>query len=345
MISIVVPIYKVEKYLAKCLDSLVNQTYPDIEIILVDDGSPDESSRVYEKYAKKDSRITIIKQENQGLSGARNTGIKAALGEYIMFVDSDDWIELDTCEKALIKIQKNKADVVFWSYIREYPDAQKTTYLFGDTELFWDVDSIKNLHRRIVGLVGGELREPQKIDALVTAWGKLYRKEIIEGCFFTDTKKIGTEDALYNIQVFSKVKRAVYLPEPMSHYRKENTSSLSHQYKRKLAGQWKELYSFIEQFLDDMHADEEFYKALNNRICLGLIGIGLNLAEDSSMCLMEKYCELKTILGMPHYVDSLSRLELCFFPVHWRAYFFFAKKRLVTPLLLLLYIMNGMRGK
>lgn len=345
MISIIVPIYKVEKYLRQCLDSLVNQTYSDIEIILVDDGSPDESSKIYEEYTKKDSRIKVIKQENQGLSGARNTGVKAASGEYIVFVDSDDWIELDTCEKALIIMQENNADVVFWSYIREYPDVSKNTYLIGDTELFWDDASIKKLHRRIVGLVDEELREPQKIDALVTAWGKIYRREVIDDCIFTDTKIIGTEDAFYNIQVFSKVKRAIYTPELWSHYRKENTSSLSHQYKRKLASQWKELYRCIEQFLDNIHADEEFYEALNNRICLGLIGLGLNLTEDSSMCFKEKCNELKQILEMPHYVDALGKLKLCCFPVHWRIFFFFAQKRLVIPLLLLLYIMNGMRGK
>ena len=91
-ISIVVPIYKVEKYLRRCIESLINQDYPDIEIILVDDGSPDNCGTICDEYAQKDARIIVIHQQNGGLSAARNTGIDVARGEYLMFVDSDDWV-------------------------------------------------------------------------------------------------------------------------------------------------------------------------------------------------------------------------------------------------------------
>ncbi|YCA42426.1 glycosyltransferase [Bacillus sp. JZ8] len=111
-ISIVVPIYNVEQYLHKCVSSLINQTYKNIEIILVDDGSPDQCPSICDTYAEQDDRITVIHKENGGLSDARNAGIEKAKGEYILFVDSDDYIELDTCEKLYEIITSYEVDIV-----------------------------------------------------------------------------------------------------------------------------------------------------------------------------------------------------------------------------------------
>ena len=95
-VSIIIPVYNVENYLPKCLESVLGQTYADLEIICVDDGTPDRSAAVILSYAEKDRRINLISQENQGLSGARNTGIRSATGKYIIFLDGDDWIEPET---------------------------------------------------------------------------------------------------------------------------------------------------------------------------------------------------------------------------------------------------------
>ena len=111
-ISVIVPVYNVEKYLRRCVDSIINQTYSNIEIILVDDGSLDSSPQICEDLAEEDSRIVVIHQTNSGLAGARNTGINAASGDYIGFVDSDDWIENDTYEHCMDLINKYEADIV-----------------------------------------------------------------------------------------------------------------------------------------------------------------------------------------------------------------------------------------
>lgn len=110
-ISIIVPIYKVEKYLQRCVESIIHQTYKNIEIILVDDGSPDSCPQICEQYAKKDKRIRVIHKKNGGLSDARNEGLRAASGDYVMYVDSDDYIETDACEK-LIMNMSDDVDVV-----------------------------------------------------------------------------------------------------------------------------------------------------------------------------------------------------------------------------------------
>lgn len=288
LISIIVPVYNTENYLEKCLYSLVNQTYKNIEIIIIDDGSPDNSMNIIQKFVLADNRVKVISQKNQGLSGARNTGMNNTNGDYIMFIDSDDWIEIDTCEKAINASEKYNADVVFWSYIKEFSNSQKDNYLFDKTEIIWSEKNINQLSRRMVGLVGDELANPQSIDNLVTAWGKLYKKSVIGDVRFTDTKIIGTEDALFNIEVFLGINSAVYIPDLLSHYRKDNESSLTHNYKKKLVSRWREMYSRIKFLLDRNDMSREYYDALKNRICFGLIGLGINLAEDKKMSFKEK---------------------------------------------------------
>lgn len=112
LISIIVPVYKVEMYLCKCIHSILNQTYENFELILIDDGSPDSCPEICDEYAKKDQRILVIHQENSGLSVARNMGLKRAKGEYILFVDSDDYIELDACENLIDLAEKYNVDIV-----------------------------------------------------------------------------------------------------------------------------------------------------------------------------------------------------------------------------------------
>lgn len=345
LISIIVPVYNTENYLEKCLYSLVNQTYKNIEIIIVDDGSPDNSMNIIQKFVLADNRVKVISQKNQGLSGARNNGMNNTNGDYIMFIDSDDWIEIDTCEKAINASEKYNADVVFWSYIKEFSNSQKDNYLFDKTEIIWSEKNINQLSRRMVGLVGDELANPQSIDNLVTAWGKLYKKSVIGDVRFTDTKIIGTEDALFNIEVFLGINSAVYIPDLLSHYRKDNESSLTHNYKKKLVSRWREMYSRIKFLLDRNDMSREYYDALKNRICFGLIGLGINLAEDKKMSFKEKKKEIYNILSMKHYQIALKDLDFSYLPIQWKVFFKLAKNNNALLLLWLLEIMDYLRKK
>lgn len=131
-ISVIIPVYNVEKYLKKCMDSVVNQTLKDIEIICVNDGSPDNSLAILEEYAQKDDRIKIINKENGGLSSARNTGIASATGEFIGFVDSDDWIDADFYEKLYDTAVRCNADIACASMLKFTGD--KTNYMLHITK-------------------------------------------------------------------------------------------------------------------------------------------------------------------------------------------------------------------
>lgn len=340
LISVIIPVYNTAKYLDDCIKCLIYQTYHNLEFIFINDGSTDSSAEILQKSKELDQRIKVVTQSNQGLSAARNRGINEAVGSYILFLDSDDWIDLNTCEEAIKAMNQYSADIVMWSYRREYPKTSKEVLLFGDHTLIFDGDKCKKIHRRMVGPIEEELSSPQKIDSLITAWGKLYKRSAIRDVRFVDTKLIGTEDALFNILVYSDAEKVVYLPNTFSHYRKDNVESLTHKYKKRLARQWTELYKQINEHLAAINAPDIYYSALSNRICLGLIGLGINLAEDNSMKLTEKLYELKRILDMPHYRLALKQLTLKYFPVHWKLFFACAKKRALLPVYFMSEAMN-----
>ena len=344
LVSVIIPVHNTKKYLVECLNSVCTQTYSKIEIIAVDDGSTDESGNILREYARKDDRIRIITQENKGLSAARNAGLECSSGEYVLFLDSDDWLDRETCDTAIQMMIDTKSDVILWSYMREYPTASKPVYLFNENICMWDEAEIKTLYQQLIGLQREQLRAPQKIDSLITAWGKLYRRSMIGDIRFIDTKIIGTEDALFNIQVFAQVRRAAYIPNTFSHYRKTNADSLTRKYKDQLVYQWQELYRRIKIQLDSENASSEYYQALSNRIALGLIGIGLNLAEDERLNFIQNRRELQKILQMPHYRTALDSLPLNYFPTHWKLFFICAKRGWSFSITVLLLLMNWMRG-
>jgi len=131
MISVIVPVYKVEQYLRQCIESILNQTYQDLEILLIDDGSPDRCGIICEEYAKKDPRIKVFHTENHGLSAARNVGLQIAKGEYIGFVDSDDWIEPDMYEILLRRLEETDTDIsvceIWREGVKEIPEKVSKT--------------------------------------------------------------------------------------------------------------------------------------------------------------------------------------------------------------------------
>lgn len=344
-ISIIVPVYNVEKYLPKCLDSIVNQTYKNLEIICVNDESPDGSLKYLKIYAKTDNRIKIISQKNQGLSGARNTGAKYVTGEYIMYVDSDDWIELDTCENALNKALENSADVVLWNYVREFSNSSVPKKLFNQEEIIFNRDDVKNLiHRRLFGLSKDELAVPENADSIVTAWGKLYKSELIinNKIEFVDTKIIGTEDALFNIYVFGYVNKAVFINKCFNHYRKDNVSSLTKVYNNNLFSKWQVLYDIMKKYIQENNCEKAYDTALQNRICLSIIGLGLNVLTGGKD--LKKVREIKNIIGCERYRKAYKQLTLKYFPIHWKIFFFFAKHNMAFGVYIMLKCINKLRG-
>jgi glycosyltransferase involved in cell wall biosynthesis len=185
LISIIVPVYKVERELKRCVDSLVNQTYKNIEIILVDDGSPDHCPQMCDEFAKEDNRIKVIHKENGGLSDARNAGLLYANGEYVLFVDSDDYIELDSCERFMAALN-DEADFI----VGECREVH-TTYIKYQSHSNLQSEKVYNSRDYIIASI-------QKNEWFAPAWLNLYKKSFLlqnnllykKGVFFEDTEML-----------------------------------------------------------------------------------------------------------------------------------------------------------
>ena len=342
-ISIIIPVYNAEKYLFQCLESIINQSYKNIEIICVNDESTDNSMQILQSYALNDSRIKIVDKKNGGPSSARNEAHKHVTGQYIMYLDSDDWIESDTCEVALNHAEMEKADVVFWNYVREYYGRTKQKYIFEKTPLVFETkEQIRRLHRRFIGLYEDELRHPENADSIVTVWGKLYKSSIIlnNQVEFVDTRIVGTsEDALFNLHVFGYVNKAVYLPDCFYHYRKTNESSFTKVYKDNLKKQWDTLFGYMQQYILDNNCNEKYRIALNNRISLSIIGLGMNILNGD-----QKIREIKKIISEEAYRRAIKQLTLKYFPMHWKGFFWLAKINNAIGVYMLLACIKKIRG-
>ncbi|MDU1891681.1 MAG: glycosyltransferase [Dysgonomonas sp.] len=339
MISIIVPVYNAEHYLNKCLDSLLGQTFHDIEIICINDGSQDKSASILAEYANKDKRLKIITQENKGIAAARNQGLEEAQGEWIMFVDSDDWINISTCDKAIGLTKEHNADVILWAYTREYPNGKNAPrFLMNDDKLF-NKENIQSLHQQIVGPIDTELQDPTLLHSWGTVWGKLYSRDVILDTRFTDTKVIGSaEDVLFNIEVFTRVRKAFYINDTFYHYRKDE-KSFTGGYNKNLNERWTNLYRMMSDIISRYDLPSDFHKALNSRIALGLIGQGIN--ECRSLKKRKgKINEINKIITQKQYRSAIKDLPLKYFPLHWQLFFWAAKNGKAGILYLLLLIIN-----
>lgn len=216
MISIVIPVYKSEKTLGSCLESLMAQTYRDIEMICVIDGSPDRCGEICDEYAKKDSRIKSIKRENGGVSSARNRGIDEAAGDYIMFVDSDDTVEPTYCEKMWQAHEKTGAELVICGFHHWYVgrDVKKSPSNPGiyDTKAY-----------------GADFLKLYQEGFLNMPWNKLFKKELA-GCF--DTSLSLGEDLLFNMDYLKKCSKVAVIPDALIHYIQEEKGNTLSSKKR-----------------------------------------------------------------------------------------------------------------
>ena len=204
-ISVIVPIYNVEQYLDKCVESLVNQTYKNLEIILVDDGTKDKSGEMADLWSIKDDRIKVIHKKNGGLSDARNVGIKIATAEYITFMDSDDYINYRMYEILMNNLEKYNADISVCAVKKVYKeDVVNEKQVVNKEEIcvFTSEEALENL------LDEGILKQ--------TVWNKLYKREVIDGIYF-EFGKIH-EDEFWTYQIFGKCEKIVYTVEQLYYY-------------------------------------------------------------------------------------------------------------------------------
>ena len=253
LISIIVPVYNVEKYLNKCIASVVNQTYTNLEIILVDDGSPDNCPAICDQWQAKDSRIKVIHQENGGLSVARNNGIDACSGSYVQFVDSDDYIEPNTVECLLQACLENNADVSCCGYVKEY--ANRLLY-----HPLTDVRKCYEGEEILISAMKGTVFEH-------LAWNKLWRRDLFDkNCRFPPGKCF--EDSATTWKVLRKCSRVVCVPDVLYHYiARKNSNSNTKSMKNRV-----DYWDACKERFDEMSVKSETLRQICMEGCFDVIG-------------------------------------------------------------------------
>lgn len=204
LISVIVPVYNMEQYLERCVNSIVDQTYRNLEIILVDDGSTDRSPRMCDEYAAKDGRIKVVHKVNGGLSDARNAGLQVATGTYIGYVDSDDWIEPQMYQRMYEACIEHQAQVAVCRYAKIYRD---------------HVDREGNGQVTVFdreGILKAYLADQPEYVVYNSVWSKLFAKGVVEGVLFPVGKN--SEDIMYTTKAFCKLEKAVYIDECLYDY-------------------------------------------------------------------------------------------------------------------------------
>ena len=318
MISFIVPCFNAGLFLQPCLDSLLMQTYEDIQIICIDDGSTDHTPQILADYAAKDRRVQIITQDNGGISAARNAGLKMAMGDYIAFVDADDWLEPDTLQQVVTGYEE---DIICFSYFRNFDKSEAVKDL-GIEGVF----PAELVQRRIVGLIGAELKHITSFDALITCWGKLYKREVIQEIKFRDLKDFGTwEDGIFNLEVLENAESIRIINKPFYHYRKVMQASYTNAYKEGLYHKWLYKFAWIDEFLRSRHKPETYFIALQNRIAVTFLNLAFN-EMNSGKSFSEKKKVMKQILKHSIYVKALKRFQLNEIPLVWKPFYYLAKK-------------------
>ena len=247
MVSIIVPIYNIEGYIRECIDSILAQTYPDFELILVDDGSPDNCGRICDEYAEKDVRIKVIHKENGGLTSARNAGLSVAKGDWIMHVDGDDWIEPDMIESLIEAAKATEADLVFGDFMKYGPYA-------GNYKLpTWSIDKKDSMSRYIAY-------------TWTTIWGSIAKSSLYtEHCLKSPDGVSYCEDFHLIVRLCHFAKKIVNVHRPFYHYRYRPTSIMSNM-SRKTESDEQWVYQDTIRFFKEQGVYEDYRKVMSWRV-------------------------------------------------------------------------------
>ncbi len=336
-ISVIIPICNVERYLYQCIDSVLEQTYENIEVLLVDDGSTDGCGAICDLYSKKDNRVKAIHKENGGAASAREYGMHAMTGEYVMFVDGDDWLDLETVESCLKVVrQYPNVDCVLYSYVKEYIDHASPMHVM-DKSMHMEGRGIDaRVYRRLFGLTSKELTHPEKMETMGSCCMKLYTAKCAQKGRYFDLKEIGSsEDTLFNMYALYGIKEAVYLDRCFYHYRKRDNTQTS-KYRPDLRNQWGKLFRKMEGIIEEKQLGESYTEALSNRIALSITAIALNELSNKASSELSKVREIQSYLSDVNYRKHCLRVSIREMPLAWKIFMICAKLKLSLPIYIML---------
>lgn len=312
-LSVVVPVYNVEKYIGEMIESLQNQTLRDLEIILVDDGSPDCSGVICDEYAAKDDRIKVIHKPNGGVGAARNDGMDAATGEWIVFCDSDDWVEPDAFEKLVAAGEENGADVVFGDANLVYGEHVQKAQFYKD-------EFVTSDRKRIDQLIAADFSRtycynpPEAGPAFGYGgpWNKVVRRQLMldNGIRFDLRVKGIFDDILYTAYIFAAANTIAYVHVPVYNYRQLG-SSITHSYKANLLEINEAIFTAWREFMDKYGKDGQFEKPFYANVIRRFKStLGLYFfSEKNTKPFAEQCKELNALMAQEPYCTAIRNVD------------------------------------
>ena len=334
IVSIIIPIYNAEKYLNNCINSVINQTYKQIEVLLINDGSTDSTIDILNEYQKKDKRVKVITQKNSGVSVARNNGIKHATGKYIMFIDSDDWIENTFVEQMVNKIKKENVDVVRCSYYNEYNN-------YTEKENMYDLSNKRVSKEKIYNssIQSHFLYNKKGLNNYIMLL--IIKANVIKNKIEFDKELYMMEDLYFYQQLLSSVNSIYFFDKALYHYNKTNISATR---------DVKRVEKNIFGILDTNKKLKDFFKAKKIHVLepdLNACHINLIISYLDKLLKVKDYDTIKnTILNL--YQDKkfniiINNCNLNYFKIFRRIIAMQLKKRKIKSVILLLKIKNIIR--
>lgn len=247
-ISIIAPVYQVEKYIGQCIESVINQTFKNFELILIDDGSKDKSGNICDEYAKRDKRIHVVHTENKGAASARNRGLDLATGKYIAFVDGDDYLAKNMLDKLYKVITQENCDVVVCDFLNLHANPDKDFSL--------QLSDSKVSGREILS----HLKNQKNYGVWTIVWNKLYKKEILKDLRFPEGKYF--EDEIFSDQLYLRCNEVQVISDVLYYHRVLETSTMNTQKIRNYLDLIDAFQLRINLYLENRLPDDEIYKVL-----------------------------------------------------------------------------------
>lgn len=302
--SIVLPIYNVERYLQRCLDSVLGQTYKNYEVIMVDDGSTDNCPAICDNYAAKDARVKVIHKQNAGLGMARNTGIKNATGDYICFFDSDDFVTTNLLELCAKELEKENYDIVAFDY-SDYKDGKVINSPKRAAKTVFKSERVRSEFLKLMIYNAGNI---ERIHCC--AWNKVYSMQLIRriGFRFVSEKEYISEDYFSNLILFSEVNSVLVLPDKLYFYC-YNGESLTHSYNPQRFD--KIIYQYEQSLIecDELGYSTDIKNAIAFQMLDNFIG-AVRLLLNSELSKKQKKQILKNVVSSPRYQKLFSDLDM-----------------------------------
>ena len=346
LISVVVPVYNVSKFLRKNFDTLKNQTYKNIEIIFVDDGSTDNSGELCESYKNEDNRVKVIHKKNEGLGFARNTGIQNASGQYIMFIDSDDFVHIEMVEKLLKNLKFTNSDTSFCGYFEYYNDDNiiPKPALF-DQKTFENKEVIYNV---LLNMVASQLHEKKDSLLVMSVWHAIYSMDIIRkyNILFPSEREYISEDIIFDIEYLKNAKKVCYISEPLYFYRCNNAQSLTHKYSLDEFKKHKKVVKKIREEMSSFLKEEEYiYRA--DRYLLGrlrtCIQKAISYKKANNKFKLNKH--IKDLINDTEIITILNRYPYNINPFEQRIFNYLIKIKFSIAIILLVKLNTYRKSK